>query len=184
MFEYLVANTSEANALAAIASVAIALLAFVASIVSLYVSVSSLKYQRRHNVLSVSPIPEITVADYENSLRVKIRNNGSGPLTIIDFSVVSGQESKPSLIGWMGSLPLNRPWTHFALDINGRTIMPGKSLPLLELTSLSEENNFSENRDLCRSWLKDLSCKVEYTNVYETKFEAYTKNLECFARNL
>ncbi len=178
MYEFLIENTSVASALAATMRVIIAFLALLASSISIYVSVTSLKHQKKNNTLSVSPIPEITVADYENSLR------GSGPLIIKSLTVTKGAESKSDIVKWMRKLPENRPWTHFATDLNNRSIMPGDFIPLLELTEAKDDSNFSEARDLCRVWLKELSCTVIYTDVYETNFSPYTKSLNWFGRNV
>ncbi|MFT5726213.1 MAG: hypothetical protein ACI8PB_000331 [Desulforhopalus sp.] len=158
----------------------IAAFAFLVSVISLYVSVRSMKIQRRHNVLSVRPLPEVTVASYENSLRVRIRNNGNGPLIIKSFIAKKGGIEKPSVIEWMEKLQNNRLWTHFATDINNRSVLPGKHIPLLELTELDGEVAFAENRDLCRSWLEDIECFVEYSDVYESKFPLYKKKLDWF----
>jgi hypothetical protein len=90
-------DANAANVIATIASAIMAALALIVSIVSVIVSVWNLKIQRHHNVLSVCPLPEVTVADYENSLRVKIRNNGSGPLLIKEMKVTNGNESHAEL---------------------------------------------------------------------------------------
>ena len=185
MYEFLVAN-NEASALVAITSVSVAFLAFVTSVVSIYISASSLKHQQKHDVLSVSPIPEIIIADYEHSLQVKIMNKGSGPLIIKDFSVLKDSESKSSIIAWMGNLPKGRLWTNFAENVEDCAIMPGEYILLLELSadSESEKPDFSESRNLCRLWLRNLTCQVVYTNVYETHFPPYIVNLSWFGRNI
>ena len=182
--EFLTSNTGLANAIAALSGVLVAFLAFMASIISLTVSVKALKGQQKHNILSVRPIPEITVADYENSLRIKVRNNGNGPLFIKGFKVIGSDSIKSSVIACMGALPNDRSWTHFATDLESRVVMPGQFLPLLELTELESESSFSECRDLCRSWLSGLECALTYSDLYATSFEDYKKSLSWFGRNI
>ncbi len=84
LFEFLKQSHDSASALAAVSGVVVAALAFFVSVCSLAVSVIALRRQHRHNVLSVSPLPEVTVADYLDSVRVRLRNNGSGPMTLCE----------------------------------------------------------------------------------------------------
>lgn len=130
------------------------------------------------------PIVEISVADYENSLRVKLHNRGNGPLLVRNMSVLKNNESKCSVIDWMGSLNYGKLWNHFVRSINGRSIQPGNSLTLLELTMADDEEGFSCNRDQCRLWLKDLQCEIEFTDIYGTEFDIYKKKLNWFGRHL
>ena len=81
-------------------------------------------------------------------------------------------------------LPNKRLWTHFSRDFNERSILPSGRLPLLELTMAEGEENFSESRDQCRAWLKDLQCEVVYTDIYGSVFECYLKDLSWYGRNL
>jgi hypothetical protein len=180
--ETLINNSNLASALSAVAGVCIAALAFVISAISLYVSIKALRHQQKHNILSVKPIPEVTVASYENSLRIKLRNNGTGPLMIKRFFVKKNGEERPSIIKWMEGLPNGRLWTHFASDINGRSILPGKIIPLLELTEYENEKDFNQSRDACRKWLRELECFVCYSDVYGSRFEIYTKKLTWFGK--
>ena len=75
-------DPNSTNALATVASATIAVAALFVSAVSLFVAYRTLRHQRRHNVLSVKPIPTVMAADHEDSLRVKLRNHGSGPLIV------------------------------------------------------------------------------------------------------
>jgi hypothetical protein len=184
LVELLKTDPNTANAFAALASAAIATLAFIVSIISLVVAVHALKHQRKHNVLSVTPLPEVTVADYEDSLRVKLHNNGSGPMIVISLSANKGSETRSSLIDWMPVLPNGRLWNHFTHAIANRSLQPGKEIVLLELSEIEGERDFTECRDGCRRALWLLTVTVSYTDIYRTKFPAYTKSLEWFGRNL
>ena len=165
-----------ANAIAAIAS------AFTA-ITALVVSLWALKIQRRHNILSIRPIPEVTVADYENSLRVKLRNNGSGPMLVTSLEVFRGEEIKSSVIEWMPPLPNNRLWNHFSMALENRTIQPDGVIPLLELTAAEDEQQFFCYRDMTRIELSKLRVIVHYTDIYQSKLPKYEKSLAWFGRN-
>jgi hypothetical protein len=151
---------------------------------ALAVSGIALRSQRRHDVMSVRPIPEVTVADYEDSLRIKLRNNGVGPMVIRAVMVTRDGAIKGSVIEWMPSLPGGRPWNHFATDLLGRTLRPDGAIPLLELTQGDGEAGFAACRDLVRRALRGLVVEVEFSDVYETTFPRYSKSLEWFGRNI
>ena len=58
--KFLIENPEVANALATVFTALTALFALIVSVWTLHI-------QRHHNKISVRPIPEVTVADYENS---------------------------------------------------------------------------------------------------------------------
>ncbi len=173
-----------ANAFAALASAVAALLAFLVSCVSVWCSISATRKQDRHNKLSVRPLAEITVADYENSLRVKLRNNGSGPMIVLALTVSDGKNTRETLIDWMPALPKQRPWNTFTHALQRRTLQAGAEITLLELTEYEGETSFSECRDKVRKALAPLTVNVEYTDIYETVMMPCQKSLEWFGRNL
>jgi hypothetical protein len=177
LFELLRQEKDLANAIAAVASALTALIA-------LFVSLWALHVQRRHNVLSIRPIPEITVADYEDSLRVKIRNNGSGPMLVKALEVFNANEVKGSVIEWMPILPENRAWNHFSMALEQRTIQPDGVITLLELTAAEGERMFARCRDLTRVELSKLRVVVHYTDIYASNIPSYEKSLSWFGRNL
>lgn len=184
IFEFLKTHADVANAIAALAGVIIAFCALFVAYFANRTANKSLALQQKHNVLSLKPIPEVTVADYEDSLRVKLRNNGMGTLIITAARFESGTENRETLIDLMPALPKSRPWTHFTADLVGRTLQPSKFLPLVELTRFEGEENFENIRDEVRCKLRDIEIIVEYTDVYGTKYDSYTKELSWFGRNL
>lgn len=182
IFEILKTEANTANAIAAIASAVAAVLALFVSAVSVFISVRTLKHQQKHNVLSVRPLPEITVADYENSLRIKLRNNGSGPMIVQSLSVNDGNERYDAIIDCMPDLP-GRDWNHFSHALRNRTLLPGSEIVLLELTEGSEEIGFNRSRDLARRALAILTISVRYTDVYDSEFSTHSKDLGWFGRH-
>ena len=184
LLAYLAKDANLTNALATVTSVIIALAALTISMVSLYVSHAALKIQRRHNVLSVKPIPMVSVADYEDRLTVKILNNGSGPLIIKDVQVKKESQVRESLVDWMPSLPDGMYWTTFVGPVKNRSLLPGNEIKLLELNGDHSEKKFKEVRDNCRAALCQLTVVLEYTDVYESAFEFHEKQLSWFGRNL
>lgn len=185
LFALLKADPNTANALGAVASAAAAFLALFVSAISVGISVWAVNSQRRHNELSVRPLAEIMVGDYEHSLRVKLRNNGIGPMIVTAVTVSDGTNAKPSLIDWMpDDLPNERDWNDFVDDIRGRTLAPGGEIVLLELTEYEKEVGFASCRDMVRAALAPLSLNVEYTNIYNTVMEPKRRDLDWFGRTL
>lgn len=115
-------DPNAANAVGALASAAAAFLALVVSAISVGISVWAVRSQRTHNELSVRPLAEITVGDYEHSLRVKLRNHGIGPMIVTRVTVSDGSNVRPTVLAWMPNLPNDRPWTDFTDEIRDRTL--------------------------------------------------------------
>src|SRR2546430_4757052 len=88
-------DANAANAFGALASAAAAFLALLVSAISVGISVWAVRTQRKHNELSVRPLAEITVADHESSVRVKLRNHGIGPMIVTAVTVSDGANAKP-----------------------------------------------------------------------------------------
>lgn len=183
LFELLKSNVDAANAIGALASAAAAVLALVVSAISVGISVWAYRSQHMHNQLSVRPLPEITVADYENSLRVKLRNNGIGPLIVKSVAVSDGTNTRSSVVDWMPPLPSHRPWTNFSHALEDRTLQPGSEIVLLELTEYAGESSFHQIRDRVRLALAVLTVTVEHTDIYNTAMPPRKKSLSWFGRS-
>lgn len=178
-------DANVANAFGALASAAAALLALLVSAISVGISVWGVKTQRRHNELSVRPLAEVTFSDYEDRLRIKLRNNGIGPMIVTAITVLDGVSAKPSILDWMPEyLPHGRDWDDFVDDIRGRTLAPGGEIVLLELAEAEGEVGFAASRDIVREALAPLSVNVEYTNVYGTVMQPKRRDLDWFGRTL
>ncbi|WP_424681019.1 hypothetical protein [Frateuria sp. YIM B11624] len=182
LLEWLTANQGITNALATIASAVAALLALFVSFVSLVVAGRSVRVQHKHNKLSVRPLPEVTVADFENILRVKLRNHGSGPLLIKSLRVHGYDGSHETLVDAVPALP-QRLWTNFCGNVDGRSLLPGSEIVLLELVEEKGELGFKGSRDLARKALALAVVSVDYSDVYESGFQPYKKSLEWFGRH-
>jgi len=183
LFELLKRNAEAANAFGAIASAAAALLALIVSVVSVVISIWAAKSQRRHNELSVRPLAEITFADYEDSLWVKLRNHGTGPLIVTAVVVSDGSSTRPTILAWMPELANDRTWNNFTGEVHDRTLAPGGELVLLELTKGEDEVDFAQYRDPVRAALAPLVVTVDYTNIYNSNMPPRRKPLSWFGRH-
>jgi|ERR1019366_3165642 hypothetical protein len=184
LYELIVKHHESANVVAAVASALAAGLAFLISCVSLWVSMSTLRHQRRHDALSLRPLPEVTVADYETKLRVTLRNNGVGPMIVARLVAGDGSEVRDQILAWMPDLPDELSWSNFSGSVDGRSISPGNSIVLLEITGDDQDPDFAEVRDSVRASLRGLTVNVEYTDVYNNVLPPCRKSLEWFGRHL
>ena len=183
LFALFAKDTNATNAFAAVASAIAAVVAVLMSALAVYVSYVTLKHQRRHDVLSVRPIPIVTVADFEDSVRVKIRNHGSGPMIVRRVHVNDGESLKESLVECMPELPPDMLWTNFVGQVSDRGLLPGSEIVLLQLDGEHADENFTQARDAIRDALAPLTVIVDYTDIYETTFKHYTKELAWFGRH-
>ncbi|WP_156486003.1 hypothetical protein [Pseudomonas sp. ABFPK] len=179
LFEVLERNITLSSAGAAMTSAAAAILALIVSVAAVVVAITSSRQQRTHNILTVKPIPEITLANYENLLRVKLRNHGSGPLLIEKLTANFLDKQYDSLIECM---PKNKDiqWANFAGKVNDRALLPGGEIVLIELKQNPNDTNFNISRDLVRHALSYSDVIIKYTDIYNTKFPIYKKTLEWF----
>ena len=79
--------------------------AILIALTSLAVAIWHGSITRKHNILSVKPLPDILVSNYRNRIAISIENNGIGPLIIKNFRAYVGDESKSNLIDWMPHVP-------------------------------------------------------------------------------
>lgn len=177
-------DANAANAFGALASAAAAFFALLLSIVSIWITIRTSRLQHVHNALSVRPLAEVTVANYENSLRVKLLNNGTGPMILVAITVSNERSSQPSLIEWMPELPSGRMWNNYSVKFDGRTLAAGAELTLLELTQAESEGDsqFALCRDIVRDALAPLTVDVEYTDLYGERMSPIKKPMSWFAR--
>ena len=176
-------DANAANAFGALASAAAAFLALLVSGISVWISLRAMSAQQIHNELSVRPLAEVTVADYENSLRVKLRNNGTGPMIITGIEVSNGVSRKGCIVEWMPQLPTGRPWNTFSHELKDRTLQPGSEIVLLELTEHDGEKGFATCREAIRAALAPLTVTVSYTDIYNKPMPIRVKLLSWFGRH-
>ena len=185
LFDWISKNQSSANVIAAAFSALAAGLAFLISCISVRVSISTLRHQQRHDALSLRPLPEVTVADFETKLRIALRNNGVGPLLVTRLTAGDGATTRDQILSWMpDDLPDHLTWSNFAGAVDGRSISPNNSILLLELTGDDQDPDFAQVRDRVRAALRGLIVAVEYTDIYNNGLPTYIKSLDWFGRHL
>lgn len=184
LIEYLQADSNAANAFGALASAVAAFMTLVISTIAVVISVWGVRAERKFNALSVRPLAEISYVDFEDHVRIKLRNHGIGPMIVIAATVSNGNSAYRSLLEWMPSLPAGRMWTNFSGDISERTVPPNGEIILLELHQYQGEHDFTSCRDAVRLALAPLTVNVEYTDIYGTRMPPHRKALSWFGRHV
>lgn len=166
------------------AETAIALCAFGTSLLALGFSIYFGWCTRDHNRRSVKPIPYVAPNDYENELSVRLWNYGSGPMVL---NKVVSRHALKKLSGHLIDLVPTRP-DHLYFDAfvklhPGRTLLAGERLELLKICIDEEAPKELTYRDELREFLGNVSVDVQYTDIYESSFPTYTRDLDWFHRD-
>lgn len=138
--------------------------AVIISIISMIFTVIFSMFQVKHNKNSVKPISAIKFNDYENEITVKIQNVGTGPLIINKLVFKNSSKESSTLISMMPSI--DQSWTAFTECVDGWTIPVGGQLIILKINL---END--EVKALIRGELSKITVFLEYTDIYNTKFQ-------------
>jgi hypothetical protein len=174
---FLESNPDLANAVAALAGSAVALVALVVSLLSLWI-------QRHHNRMSLKPLPMIALRDYEDNLQVSLRNDGPGPMIVRSIIATNGDTKERAFIDLMPQLPSGMHWTAFIGPVDDpRSIAPNVTLALVDLTGDPEDERFVSARDKCRETLASVAVTVEYTDVYLSRMKPLIRRLSWFGRH-
>ena len=160
----------ESNFIVAISAITIAL-------ASLIVTIWQGIVTRKHNILSVKPIPDILTSNFENKIAVTLENNGTGPLIIKTFRAIVGEEIKSNLVDWMPDIPAGYYWSNWLRNFEGCAIKPFESKLLLEFKLDENDNRQAEIRDNIRNALTKMSIEFEYTDIYNTIMIFPTRSL-------
>ena len=185
MLTWLTANPEQASATAALGSLFVSMAALVVAGLSIYFAYRGLKLQQVHNQLSVRPVGSIPCADYEDCVRVRITNDGLGPLLIDCITVRNKESSETSsnLISLMPEAPENISWKNFSSG-KWNCIRPGDSLILIELEGDSADKDFAEFRDRVREKLSNIEIILQYKDIYGNAMPAARRDLKWFSRRL
>ncbi|WP_315827110.1 MULTISPECIES: hypothetical protein [unclassified Bradyrhizobium] len=159
-----------------------AILAIVASTVSIAIAVSNMRMQRAHYRKTVMPFGNLSMGDYENQLFVRLRNDGVGPMIVDGVSILQNENGAKIGEALIDLMPRDLLWATFVKNISGRAFAPGKDIDLI-LFDVDEADPASiAARQSIRAALSKLSVKVEYHSIYGEKFLAQ-RSLDWFGRH-
>ncbi len=171
------------SAISAIASAVVASLALFVSRVAVWLAHNTLSHQRQHNVLSVKPIPFLSLVERDDQIAIFLNNNGSGPLIVESMLVKKGEIVKRGVVDWMPTLPNSFYWTSFVFLIKDRALLPGQTITVVQLDVDLKNPNFVLARDEVRKALSQLNIVIKYSDVYGTNFADYSRLLDWFGKH-
>jgi hypothetical protein len=163
-------------------NITVSICAAIIALLSLFATIWQCFVTRRHNILSVRPIPDVVVSNCDGRVAVSIENNGIGPLLMKNFKAVLGNEHKNNIIDWMPALPKEIYWSKWLRSFENSTIKPSDSIVLLEFKLDPENEEHVKTRNMIKQALSDLSIEFEYTDIYENKMYLPSFPLTAFKR--
>ncbi len=159
----------------------IATIALVTSVVSIFLGMMGLNMQKRHNKKTVLPIAVINLADYNDLVRIRISNNGAGPLIFKSFrtrKMNSPESGKNYPIEWMERV---ERFNEYRKGLENHAMLPSDSLTLLEYKIDPDNTTEVKELEAIRTNLKELTLQVLYKNVYGDQFKV-ERSFEWFGR--
>lgn len=153
--------------------------AMVTSIISLFIAYKAQVNQQKHNQLSVKPLAEFLIGDYEDVIFLKIKNQGTGPLIIKEFLTQKDNNHHHQLLDAISHIKRDLVWDRFTGNVDGRIIAVDKEITLIQ-ASFETGKNFI--RQQLRSELSNLELKLTYNDIYEIEQPKITKKLDWFSR--
>ena len=139
------------------------------ALASLFVTIWQGIITRKHNRLSVKPLPDIHTQNFENKIAVLLENNGTGPLIIKSFRAIVGNDYKSNINDWMPQLPPDCYWSTWLRNFENSAVKPFESKNLLEFRLDERDALQVEYRDKIRETLSKIIIEMEYSDIYDTK---------------
>lgn len=161
----------------------ISFLALLTSSFAVYISYLTYRIQRKHNINSIKPYLIIHPFDYEDCIKLELKNQGLGVAIIKSFEVFKDTVKKENIFKWLPEkLPSGINYEDYFLG--GINDFPISSNNLLNILEVKFDNSKKEQiflRNHIRKILSHLSIKIEYKDIYENVF-FLEQNLEIFSR--
>lgn len=154
-----------------VSDIATVIIALSTSVIAVVVAYKQNKIHKN----SYKPYCDICCVDYTSEITIKIKNNGTGVMTITSFEVCDNNNNI-TYRNLYSCIPEDIPLTHYSVDITGRSIAPNGMLVLLGMKPLKcNEYNIDDYKNLRRE-LKKFTLKVEFLDMYGKPHKA-EKNL-------
>jgi hypothetical protein len=149
----------------------IAVCALLVSITSILIGYLSLKSQQKHNRLSVKPIGKISFITFEDSIEIRIRNDGTGPMLVSNIKVYENQSNiKNNLRDALPILQRKNSWTEINMG-SQFTIGAGEQKTLLRISADRKTREFRDYLSQALAALQKLTVELEYRDIYDQHIE-------------
>lgn len=148
------------------AELLIAGLALLVSVVSIWLSIKEAKQNRKHNILSVKPLPRFSGENINGRFKLFIGNNGLGPAIINEIFVhYNGRKIKSiEFFELYFSQLAKKPNEIYLLNFrNNLTILSGEKRLLVEF-----EYNEKDDDKIREFWM-NLNGEIIYKDIYNIR---------------
>lgn len=162
----------------------VAISAVVISLIALFVSLWSLRVQRKHNKKTVRPAGHVQLHDSLQGLCVRIVNKGCGPMYIKEFTAVQNEIIKHNIVYHLPDVILNGITHQTHTEPEGYWLVPGEELVLLKLQGDHTDQRFVQVRDSVRLILSQMVVRLTFCDVYDQTHPVFEKSLSWYRRNL
>lgn len=142
-----------------------------------FIALLAWRAQRTHNRLSVTPFPSIGLTSLGDRIKITVVNNGIGPMRILSLRFVDGSGTSHANV-------LNVVSTTAGVGItsmDGAAIAPNRKRTLFRLNEHADAK--IKELDRTAQELARHTIVMQYTDVYGTKFAAYTRDLKWFVES-
>lgn len=153
------------------------------AVLSLLITVQSLRDNRKHNRNSLKPIINVIPYDYSNCILIELVNEGVGTAIINNIVVEKNEhEKKESVYHWMPTLPEGISYNNYLTRSKDIPMRAGKIIQILEIRNDELKTTQRQFREQMRGVLRQLTIRINFTDVYGSKFHTYSKKLDLYAR--
>lgn len=164
------------NEIISIITLTFASLSFILTIVTIIQT-------RKHNRNSLKPIINVNPFDYSNCILIELVNEGVGSALIKKITVEKNEhEKKENVYSWMPKLPEGIFYQNYLTRNKDIPMQAGKVIKVIEIKNDEFKDSQKQFREEMRGVLRQLTFKIEYTDVYNSKFKIYTKKFDLYAR--
>jgi hypothetical protein len=144
----------------------IALCALLVSVASILIGYFSLKIQQKHNRLSVRPIGKIHFITTGDSIKIEIRNDGTGPMLCSNLKVYDNAFNNKN--NFRDAIPIfqkKNDW--LKISTSSQFVMgAGEQKTLLEISTECVSPEFQNYYDQVLTSLKMTTLELEYRDIY------------------
>jgi hypothetical protein len=110
-----------------------AILAVIASTISIFVAAINMKLQRIHYRKTLLPIGSLILGDYEQEIFVRLRNDGAGPMILNEISVYRAGERDKIGSALIDFMPEGLGWITFVKDISRSILLRSEAMKMIHI---------------------------------------------------
>ncbi len=162
----------------------VAVLALITSVGGLLVAFKTSRDQQIHNIKMIKPILHVDQWDYENNLKVDLRNNGIGPAVVNKLYVKhkNGKVKNALYYFLPDRLPGNMNYKEYWTGYENFVVKPDTICDLIVIpVDIKSEKQIKE-REKLRKKIGKLTVVIEYSDINGNRMPKYERELWVFQR--